>query len=267
MFDGGQGFGDGGGTVAGDVVCVELAGDGDVAVAVEALDEFLALVAEVRLGGEVGRCRRSGVASGQTSRCCCCYCGSCGLGPVELGIGCLLHDVVSGRASLADLGGLAGPPRVDGPINLVTIIVDVEMLLGRCARARNLPDRLAARGVGDVAAETGLEGVAAAVGQERRHSCGAQAGRGRVVEGVVAVVVLGVCVDALSLCLAPADTPCAVSAGRCDGYNAVDVVFAKVGPFEDQHASHGAANNCGHLLDAQVVEQKFMKTVHNVSLS
>jgi len=36
-------------------VCVKLPGDCDVAVGVEAIDELVALVAEVGLGGEVGR--------------------------------------------------------------------------------------------------------------------------------------------------------------------------------------------------------------------
>lgn len=63
LLDQGKGVGDGGGglgvvgqAAAGYVVRVEFAGDGDVAVCVEALDEFFALVAQVGLGGEVGRC-------------------------------------------------------------------------------------------------------------------------------------------------------------------------------------------------------------------
>lgn len=40
--------------MSGDVVRVELAGDCDIAVAVEAFHEFLTLVAEIRLCGEVG---------------------------------------------------------------------------------------------------------------------------------------------------------------------------------------------------------------------
>ena len=50
----------GGDPVAGDVVGVEFAGYGYVAVAVEAFDEFLTLVAEVGLGGEVSGCASCG---------------------------------------------------------------------------------------------------------------------------------------------------------------------------------------------------------------
>lgn len=54
LLDLGEGFGGGVGfigrdAVPGDVVGVELAGDGNVAVGVEAVDEFVALVAEVGL--------------------------------------------------------------------------------------------------------------------------------------------------------------------------------------------------------------------------
>lgn len=55
LGDEAQGLGDGGGAAAGDVVGVELAGHGYVAVGVEALDELGALVAEVGLRREVGR--------------------------------------------------------------------------------------------------------------------------------------------------------------------------------------------------------------------
>lgn len=44
----------GGDAVAGDVMRVEFSSDGNVAVSVEAVYEFAALVAEVGLGGEVG---------------------------------------------------------------------------------------------------------------------------------------------------------------------------------------------------------------------
>lgn len=53
LCDLGQRCADGGAAGAGDVVGVELAGDGDVAVWVEAGDEFGALVAQVGLCGVV----------------------------------------------------------------------------------------------------------------------------------------------------------------------------------------------------------------------
>ncbi|KAK4660921.1 hypothetical protein QC762_0023980 [Podospora pseudocomata] len=48
-----QRLGNGRGAVAAHVVGVQLAGHGDVTVAVEALDELLSLVAEVRLRGKL----------------------------------------------------------------------------------------------------------------------------------------------------------------------------------------------------------------------
>lgn len=113
-----------------------------------------------------------------------------------------------------------------------------------------LGDCLLLGGVGGVAAEAGFEGVAAAVGEQGGHAGGAEAGGGRVREGVVAVVVFGVGVDALPLRFAPADAPGAVAAGCGDGNDAAHVGGAEVGPFEDEHAAHGAADDGGDLPDA-----------------
>lgn len=54
LLDEGEGVVEGRGAAAGDVVGVEFAGDGDVAVCVEPADEFVCLIAEVGLGGKVG---------------------------------------------------------------------------------------------------------------------------------------------------------------------------------------------------------------------
>jgi len=123
-------------------------------------------------------------------------------------------------------------------------------------RARDRVDGLFLGQVGGVAAEAALERITAAVRQEGRHAGSAQACGGRVVECVVAVVVLGVAVDALALGLAPADAPGAVAGRRGNGDDALDVVAAEVGKFQHQHAAHGAADDGGDLAHAEVVQDE-----------
>lgn len=97
------------------------------------------------------------------------------------------------------------------------VVVDGEVHL-RGRRGVLVPaDGLLLRGVGDIPAESCFEGVAASVCEEGRHASGSETCRGRVGEGVVSIVVLGVRVDALPLGFSPADTPCAMSAGCSDG--------------------------------------------------
>lgn len=162
-------------------------------------------------------------------------------------------------------GGVGAGAGGRGPGGLVAVVVDCPVPLGRGGRGLGIVDGLLARGVGGVAAEARLEGVAGAVGEEGGHAGGAEAGGGGVGEGVVAVVVFGVCVDALPLCFAPADAPGAVAAGGRDGDDAADVVGAEVGPFEDEHAAHGTADDGGDLLDAEVVEEELVEAGEVVS--
>ena len=240
--------------VPGDVVGVQLARDGDVAIGVEALDELLALVAQIRLCGKVvlgqglgsGACGRVGSSQGRGGRV---------RGVVELEIG-RLGCLRGGRgvqcgAAVGARGEGAGRAGV-----LVAVVVDGPVLARGRGGTRDRVDALLLGQIGRVAPKAGLEGIATAVGQEGRHACSAQAGGRRVLEGVVAVVVLGVAVDALALRLAPADAPGAVACRRGDGGNGAHVVAAEVGKLQHEHAAHGAANDCGDLLDTEMVEHE-----------
>ena len=268
LLDQSQRLGDGVCPTPRNVVRVQLARHGDVAVAVEALDELGALVAQVRLRREVGRLRRHDVAAGEAATGL--------LRAVKLGVGLGFGFLggVAGGDGRGDGGGSgsgvhgsgkagavgAVGARQAGALHLVAVVVDVEVRFRRGGRGGSpLPDDLPARRVGSVAAEAGLERVAAPVGQEGGHAGGSETGDGRVLEGVVAVVILGVGVDGLALRLTPADAPGAVPARRGDGNDAAHVVLAEVGPFENKHAAKRTADDGRHLLHAQVVKEQFVK--------
>jgi hypothetical protein len=235
-----------------DIVGVQLARNGNVAIGVEAFDELLALVAQVRLGRKVvlgqrlgsGACGRIGSSQGRGGRVR-------GVVELEIGrLGCLRGGIQCG-AAVGARGESAGRAGV-----LVAVVVDGPVLVGGRGGMWDRVDALLLGQVGRVASKAGLERIATAVGQEGRHACSAQAGGRRVLEGVVAVVVLGVAVDALALRLAPADAPGAVACGRGDGGNGAHVVAAEVGKLQHEHAAHGAANDCRDLLDAEVVQDE-----------
>lgn len=152
-------------------MAVEFARDGDVAVGVEAGDEFGALVAEVGLGGEVvgGGWGAAGVL-GQDGW----WCGEFG-GSVELGVG---EDGAGGWA-----GGLGrGVEWVVAGWDwwsaicgrgmrcsraLVSVVVDCPMLVGWGAgMGFSAVDGLPLRAVGSVATKSGFERVSATVRQE-----------------------------------------------------------------------------------------------------
>ena len=172
---------------------------------------------------------------------------------MELRVGVLGFGLLGGGAGAVGGGGEGGVgagARGRGTSRLVSVVVDCPVPFRSGWRGLRIVDGLLARGVGGVAAEARLEGIAGAVGEEGGHAGGAETGGGGVREGVVAVVVFGVRVDALALCFAPADAPGAVAAGGGDGDDAADVLGAEVGPFEDKHAAHGATDDGGNLLDA-----------------
>lgn len=203
LLDLAQSLGNGLGPVSRDIVCVKLSRDRNVAVAVETIDEFLSLVPQIRLSREVGRCGYLFTPS-EILR----------LRPMELRVRRLLSCTVNSlrRAALARLCAVARSSRGGRPAQLVAIVVDVEVGLRWCAGPWALPDCLSPRRIRNVAAKAGLKGVPTTVRQESRHSRSSKPGRWRVVERVVAIIILGVGVDALSLCLAPADAPGAVLA-------------------------------------------------------
>ena len=237
-------------SVARDVVGVELAGDGDVAVGVETLDELLALVAQVGLGREVVLGQRLGLGA-------CCRVGATqrrggGVRCVaELEVG-RLRGARSGQGDAA----VCARWRTRRAGVLVAVVVDGPVFVRGSRRARHRVDALLLGEVGRVAAEARFKRVATAVRQQRRHARGPEARRRRVSERVVAVVVLGVAVDALALRLAPADAPRTVARRRGDGDDVADIVLAEVRKLEHEHAAHRPAHHGGDLLDAEVVEDQ-----------
>ena len=195
-------------------------------------------------GASTCACDRIGSSQGRGG-------GVGGVAELEIGrLGCLCGGIQGGAA----VGARGVGARRAGV--LVAVVVNGPVLVGGCGGARDRVDALLLRQVGRVAAKAGLERIAAAVGQEGRHARGAQTGGRRVLEGVVAVVVLGVAVDALALRLAPADAPGAVACGRGDGGDGAHVVAAEVGKLQHEHAAHGAAHDGRDLLDAQVIEDE-----------
>lgn len=154
------------------VVRVQLARNGNVAVCVEAPDEFLALVAQVGLRREVGRCALF-FAVGRSDRGLGGCAGRQGRAAVELGV---RH--CHGRAEWRERVNGAG--EVGGAANtrvgtrrarvLVAFVVDGEVLALWSQRARRSVDVLSPRWVGRVATEPRLERVAAAVREEGRHA-------------------------------------------------------------------------------------------------
>ena len=129
---------------------IELAGDGDVAVRVEAVNEFVSLVAKVALRGEISGCSSLSGSSGVWG-----YVGGRRRGGYPWGTG--------GRGEFFAI--------------FKAIVVHGPMLLLRGGWwAGGLVDVSHPAGVGGVPAKTRFKGVAGAVGEEGGHTGSTEAG-------------------------------------------------------------------------------------------
>lgn len=126
------------GTVTRNVVGIQLAGHGNVAVGIKALDKLVALVAEIRLGREVGWWTRAAIGLGWSRR-------RENLGAGELGI-----HVLNFR--LRD-GGVLTALRPRGRTIAVSIVVNSPVLIGRSGQLLSAIDVLTLGRVRHVASE------------------------------------------------------------------------------------------------------------------
>ena len=106
-----------------------------------------------------------------------------------------------------------------------------------------------------------LERFSGSICQQGDHAGCTESRRWGIIKRLIIIPVFWIAVDALPLCLIPADAPCAMAAGYCYWYNNAGVVGAKVGAFKGKHSSHRASNYGRNLAYTELIQYNLVRTI------